>query len=215
MVLINWLCAVGGTLKIVKVTLADVPQPIEKIKTRTVELKDLVAEIQGEEVKSLARRPEELEVSYGKVFEAAGIKPSPHGWTIDRLCEVLRSDALQSKDREAVQKALILQLAEQKVSAEDLVKDATARDQALDAFEDVARRKMNSRSEDRQRQLGQIQSQIESLQEQASQLQQEQAADQQHWKAWHDRKIEFEKEMAWAIGYLLDRPVITIDNDHG
>jgi len=29
------------------------------------------------------------------------------------------------------------------------------------------------------------------------------------WKQWLDQKRTYEKDMAWAIGYLLDRPVIT------
>jgi hypothetical protein len=117
-------------------------------------------------------------------------------------------------DRETAQKALLAVLADKKVASEDLVKDAVARDKALDAFEETARGKMDARREARQARLAEIQSQMDDLQKQRDQLQQEQADDQRHWRQWHDGKIDFEKEMAWAIGYLLDRPVITVDTPH-
>jgi uncharacterized protein YlxW (UPF0749 family) len=214
MVLVDWLCSVGGKLGIVQVVRQETARAPMKIQTRTVDLKDLVREIQAEEVRSLARRPEELTVGFEKVFEAAGIKPAAHGWTVERLGKVLQAEPYRSMDRPAAQKALLAVLADQNIAAEDLVKDAIARDQALDAFEEVARGKMDARAQSRQARLAAIRSQIEDLQKQQAQLQQEQASDQQHWKAWHDGKIALEKEMAAALGYLVDRPVVTIDQPH-
>jgi hypothetical protein len=217
MVLIDWLYAVGGKLGIIQVVhhrSAESQSAPPKIMTRTVELKDLVTEIQTEEVRSLAQMPAELAVSFDKVFETAGIQPAGHGWTVAKLRDLLRAEPYKSMDREAVQKALVPVLAQNKVVVEDLVRDAMSRDKALDAFEEVAHGKTHARAEARQRRQAQLRSQIDDLNRQCQQLEQEQASDQQHWQQWHDRKIEFEKEMAWAIGYLVDRPVVTIDQPH-
>jgi hypothetical protein len=212
MVLVDWLFRVGDKIGILHVVRTDKPAAAaEKIQTRTVRLTDLAAEIQADQVRSLARLPDELSVRFDEVFQAAGIKPAEGAWTIENLRDLLRGEPYKSMDRETAQKALLAVLADKKVVSEDLVKDAVTRDKALDAFEEAARGKMAARREARQARLAEIQSQMDDLQKQRDQLQQEQAADQRHWRQWHDSKIDFEKEMAWAIGYLLDRPVITVD----
>jgi hypothetical protein len=192
----------------------ETPKPLEKIQTRTIHLKDLVSEIQAEQVRSLARMPEELDVRFDKIFEAAGIRPAADAWTIEKLRDVLGGEPFKSMDRPTAQRALVALLADKKVAVEDLVKDAVARDKALDAFEEVARGKMDARLEARQLRMAEIQSQIEDLRKQGEQLKQEQAGDQQQWQQWHNGKMDFEKEMAWAIGYLVDRPVVTVDTPH-
>lgn len=217
MVLVDWLYSAGGKLGLLHVVNHEPPKAPaapEKIKTRTIQLKDLVAEIQADEVRSLAQKPEELSVSFDKVFETAGIKPGAGDWTIEKLRDLLRSEPYRSMDRETAQKALAASLADKKVSVEDLVKDAMARDKALDAYEEVARGKMNARSQTRQLRQAEIQSQLDDLQRQGEQLKQEQTADEHLWLQWHGGKVDFEKEMAWAVGYLLDRPVVTIDEPH-
>lgn len=211
MVLVDWLYRVGDRMGIIQVIRTDRPTAPEKVQTRTVRLKDLAAEIQAEQVRSLASLPEELSVGFDKVFEAAGIHAAEDAWTIEKLRDLLRSEPYKAMDRETAQKALLAVLADKKVAPEDLVKDAMARDKALDAFEEAARGKMAARRQARQVRLAEIESQIADLQKQRDRLAQEQAEDQRHWRQWHEGKIDFEKEMAWAVGYLLDRPVITVD----
>jgi len=195
MVLINWLCAVGDKLRIIQVTQGEAPKKPDKITTRTVRLSDLATEIQAGQVKALADRPDDLSIPFSAVFEAAGLKPQPHGWSIEKLRDLLRTEAFKGLDRTAVQKALVEKLALEKVPVEDLVKDAMARDKVLDTFEDRARQIMRERTDARKRKLAELHAQIEE------------------WHQWHGRKVDFEKEMAWAIGYLLDRPVISVDQD--
>ncbi len=217
MVLVDWLREAGGKLGLLRVVQHDEAEgtaaPV-KIPTRTVHLKDLTAEIRADEVSSLARVPDELQAGFGRVFEAAGIKPAPDAWTVERLRDLLRGEPYKSMDRQAAQKALAAALADKKVAVEDLVKDAIARDKALDVYEEAAREKMDARSQARQVRLAEIQSQIDDLQRQREQLQREQADEQRLWQRWHESKIDFEKEMAWAVGYLLDQPVITVDTPH-
>jgi hypothetical protein len=214
MILVDWLYSIGDKIGILQVVMTEKVAAPEKVQTRTVHLKDLATEIQAEEVRSLAHLPEELAVPFDKVFESAGIQPVAGGWTVQKLGSLLRTEPYRSMPREAAQKALLTLLADQKVSVEDLVRDAITRDKALDAFEEVAHSKMNARSQTRQVRMAEIQTQIEALQKQCRQFQEEQAADQRLWQQWHDGKINFEKDMAWAIGYVVDRPVVTIDTAH-
>ena len=143
-----------------------------------------------------------MEKSYWK---AAGVKPPANLWTIDKLRDVLRGEKFKSLPRNEAQRALIEQFAIEKVNVQELAKDAVARDQALDAFERFAGEKVQTRRQARQTQLRQLQDQLDRLQREGQQ-------EEQQWQQWQAKKNEYEKEMAWAIGYLLDNPIITTND---
>jgi hypothetical protein len=207
--LIDLLRAVGDRLGIVEMTPATGPTRPAKIQTRTVSLNDLLIEIRQEEVRALAELPAELSVPVDQIFAAAGVKAAAHGWTVDRLKQLLKTDQFHSKDREEIQKSILNILANEKVAVEDMVKDAVARDQALDAFEGVAGKKMEQRITARARKMSELESRVRSLQEELDGLRREAAQDEEHWRQWQQKKEAIERELAWTIGYLIDRPVIT------
>jgi hypothetical protein len=207
--LIDLLRAVGDRLGIVEMRPATSPERPAKIQTRTVSLKDLLIEIRQEEVRALAELPAELSVPVEQIFATAGVKAAAHGWTIERLKQLLEEEQFKSKDREEVQKAILNILANEKVAVEELVKDAVARDQALDAFEGFARKKMEHRIAARARKMSELESQMRSLQEEVDRLRREAAQDEEHWREWRRKKAAIERKLAWAVAYLMDRPVIT------
>jgi hypothetical protein len=152
-------------------------------------------------------------VAFEEVFKAAGIKSGAHGWNIERLARLLRTEQFKSMERPAVQKALLNILDEEKVEVEDLVREAVGRDQALDAYEVFVQRKMEARMAAWERNISELESEIRALEEKRARLRQEVNSDGEHWRQWLDRKRAHEKELAWAIGYLIDRPVITIEEE--
>jgi hypothetical protein len=206
--LIDLLRAAGDRLGIVEMRPATSPRRPAKIQTRTVSLKDLLIEIRQEEVRALAELPAELSVPVEQIF-ATGVKAAAHGWTVERLKQLLKTEQFKSKDREEVQKAILNILANEKVAVEEVVRDAVARDQALDAFEEFAARKMEQRISARARKMSELESQVRSLQEELDGLRREAAQDEEHWRQWREKKAVIERELARAIGYLIDRPVIT------
>jgi hypothetical protein len=211
MSLIDSLRKIAQTLRIIQVApAAAAPDTAAakaqaKIETRSCTLAELMSEIRSEEVRALADAPAELTVALEKVCETAGVKAPNNGWTVDKLRDVLRTDKFKNLSRNHAQRALIEQFAAEKVDVQQLVKDAVARDQAIDAFAKFARDKMQSRRQARQ-------SQIEQLQQQLDRLKHDGEQEEQQWQQWQKRKKEYEKEMAWAIGYLLDNPIITQDD---
>jgi hypothetical protein len=223
MSLLDRLRDLGSALKILKVApraadAAPAPTPATSAKPatgviamRTVKLSDLATEIRGEELRALADGPVELSVPFAKVFETAGIKPGAHGWTVERLTQVLRSESLRQLDRPAVQKALMELLARERVPVEDLVRDAVARDQALDHYELFAQQKREERAEARARKTSELQSKIRELQAECGKLAASAQQEEASWREWRERKIANEKELAWTVSFLLDRPVISID----
>jgi hypothetical protein len=213
MSLTETLARLGGRLGVLRVpTLASSTETgPKKLPTRTVTLADLTSEIKAQEVKALAELPAELSVSFERMFDAAGIVTPARGWTLERLRQLLQTAPYQTMDRPAAQKAILEQLAKDGVAVEDLVKDAMARDQAIDAFAVFARQKMKDRIAARQHEAGQVAAQLRALQDRAAKLAHDTATDQEAWRQWQEKKVAYEKDMAHAISYVLDRPVITID----
>ena len=209
----NALKALGGKLGIIRIVTAQggdcSTQPC-KVSTRTVTIQDLTTEVRRDEVKALAELPAELSVTFDRVCEAAGVKAAPHGWTIDRLIGLMRTDQYKTMDRESVQKAVLGLLTTEKAQVEDLVKDAMARDQSVDAYETFVRDKMEEREAARTRRVAEIEAQIADLQQERTKQAEESKADREQWDRWLERKTGYEKDMAWALGFLLDRPVVTI-----
>jgi hypothetical protein len=170
-----------------------------KIQTRTVTLTELIMTIRVRDVRELAERPAELSIPFDDVFKAAGIQTSPSGWNVDRLQQFLSHDRIQKMDRAGAQRETLSVLAAEKVDPADLIKEAISRDQALDAFADSILKK-------RERWLAKKRQEIQTIE-------QEIAAEEKEWKHWRQQKRQREQDMARAIGYLIDKPVISVDGE--
>jgi len=108
--------------------------------------------------------------------------------------------------RDDAQRATLQMLTEEKVDAADIIKDAIFRDQALDAFEDSLSRKRQRWHADQQQLLSDLSARMK-------QVEKDIAAEEERWKDWRQQKRQRERDMAYAVGFLIDRPVISIDND--
>src|ERR1044071_5787454 len=102
--LLGTLRKLGHRLGIVELSTETPPSLPAKIQTRTITLAELIMTIQVTEVRELAELPAELSVSFDDVFKAAGIQPSPSGWTVERLQEFLNSDRIKGMDRAQAQR---------------------------------------------------------------------------------------------------------------
>lgn len=211
--LLETLRTLGTKLRVLQIAPAAPSADPAKIPTQAVTLSELTTEVRSEEVRALAQLPAEMGVPFEKVYATAGIKPAAHGWTIERLAQLLRTAQYKSMDRSATQQALLGLLAAEKARVEDLVRDAVSRDQALDAFQAFVRKKMNDRLAMRESLLADRESQIRALQEECARMCEETRADQRQWQEWLERKRGQERELAWAVSYLLDHPVISIEGE--
>jgi len=212
MTLMEFFESLGGRLGILEKATQSSPRSAVKIQTRKVTLSELTAEIRAEEVRTLADAPAELSVPFEKIFETAGIAPAQHGWTIERLRQLLLTDAFKNLEREAAQKRILDVLNTEGVAVEDVIKDAVARDTALDAFEAFARRKAEDRMTTRERRAAELESKIDELKNERDLLKSQAKSDQEKWSDWRKRKRAQERDLAWTVGYLIDRPVITTDD---
>ena len=209
----EWLKQVGGRVGLLHFLSTTSPAPPERIPTRTVTLRELMKEVGRRDARALEALPAELSVSLDQIFAAAGMASPPHGWTIERLGKLLREEPYQRMSRPAVQKAILELLAADEAHVQDLVKDAVTRDQALDAFAAMVRAKMNDLAAAQGQRLAEIDREIRELQTEAARLREETQTDAARWRDWRAEKAAREKEMAWALGYLLSECPITVDEE--
>jgi len=213
MSLLDLLQTVGGRLGILEApSSADAGEP-EKIVTRTVTLEELRSHIQAEDVRALAATPAELALPFEKIFEAAGVGVPAHGWTVARLKALLRTEPYRGQERTAAQLALLNALSAARVPPEDLVREAVAQDQALDAFESFVCRKTQDRLSAAERRIAELDARLQTLQNERARLAEHVQAGQEDLRSWRQRKRVYERELASAVGYLTERPVITTDDE--
>lgn len=204
---------IGDRLGILETTSNPESAPVSRIQTRSVSLRELASEIRSIEVRDLADGPAELMIPFEKIFEAAGISSKPENWTIDRLKGVVENESCKQKPREEVQRRVLELLASEGVSTEMLIKDAMARDQALDSFQSRADEKMHERRQSCKNRLLEIEQQIKDLEAERGTLEESLKAEEDKWREWKKKKRANERELASLASYIVDHPVITMDEE--
>ena len=189
----------GDRLGILEVSQSGAKSPPVKVQTRSVTLSELIMTIQVTEIHELADSSTGSSIPFDEVFKAAGISPSTTPWSVDRLMQFLESDRFRGKSREDIQHELLKVLAAENVDAANVIRDAISRDQALDAFAESVGKK-------RERWVAAKRAEIQSLQRSL-------ADEEKNWHEWRQKKRKREQDMARAVGYLIDKPVISIDDD--
>jgi hypothetical protein len=210
---LDLLHAVGGRLGILEASSKGAAGSIGKVVTRTVTLDELKSEIRSEDVRALADLPAELTQPFEKIFEAAGLNPASSAWNVERLKGLLRTEPYRGLEREAAQRALLGVLSAQHVQAEDLVKEAMAQDQALDQFEAFVRKKVEDHMALAEHRIAELDARILSIHSERTRLAERTQLEQENLRDWRKRKRAFERDLAAAVGYLTDRPVITTDDE--
>lgn len=193
----------GCQLKLVQSVERPAAKMPTKVATKAVTIKELMTELHAENVKLLAESPVELTIEFGKIFESAGIKIPNHGWTIEKFIEVFQSK-YQTADVNEAKKAVLTWLNENKVSAEELVRDALAKDQSLDAYEEFVLKKMNGRSQARQGRISEIAKEMDKLKQELQRLEREMQQEQNDAGKWQNRKKSYEQDITRAVDLLTN-----------
>ena len=214
MAFFKFLKGIGDKLGILETAPGPESAPVSRIQTRIVSLQDLEGEIRSGEIRALADSPAELTIPVEKIFEAAGISSKPEDWTVVRLKQVVERESARKEPRESVQRAVLEMLNSKGVSPEVIVKDAIARDQALDSFESRVTEKMEERLQSCRKRLQAIEQSIRELKDESAGLESRMRVESEQWKEWRRAKRAHERELASLVSYLVDRSVITADEDH-
>lgn len=118
------------------------------------------------DVGALERQPAGEEYALEQVYASAGIQPPAHGFTVYRLIEMLEAEEFRGMDaatRARVIAGMLRRLPTGAVAIDDIVRDAAARDGALDAFERFLADRVTRQLQDADEKNRVLQAQIEEL----------------------------------------------------
>ncbi len=177
------------------------------LEQRSLTLDELVRETratnerQAEDLKTAATG---LTVDLDAVLAAAGVTEPEHGWTVDRAADfVFDPERVHAGDTEQ-RRALTVQLAIERVPAEDIFRDAHARDDAADAYETFLRARVAELRIDVREQRDRLDRELNELQQRLERLDGESEAIEAALQDWLRKKRE--RERRWASTLQLLTP---------
>jgi hypothetical protein len=152
--------------------------------------------------------------SFTEIYEAAEIHPPAHGFTIEKVGEMLRSEHIRNLPREVKRSSVLVALEASGVPLQEVIQDAMKRDQALDTFESVQEKSLNQLQSQKEQENQQIQAEMDRVvAERRSQIQANNDAvskEKERFFAWRLKKQEEEQKIADSVSYFVtDNPIAT------
>lgn len=152
--------------------------------------------------------------SFTDIYSAAEIRPPAHGFTIMKVAEMLHSEHIRNLPRDVKKSSVLVALEAAGAPLQDVIEDAVKRDRALDTYERVQERSLNTLQEQKDKENQQIQAEMDRLvAEHRSRMQansDEVAKEKERFFAWRLKKQEEEQKIADAVSYFVtDNPITT------
>jgi hypothetical protein len=149
----------------------------------------------------------------GGVYDAARIATPPHGYTVLKVAEMLRSAHLESLPADVKRKSIMVALDAAGVSVDAVVQDAVQRDRALDAYERVLQQHLDQlRTEtaaENQRIEAEIAQRVAELRGRIDENTKTLAGEEREFVTWQARKHQEEALIADAVGHFVSENPIT------
>jgi hypothetical protein len=102
-------------------------------------------------------------LSYEDIYHAAGILNPPSGYGIQKVVEMLNSDRIRELSNDIKRVSVLVALDAAGASADDVLQDATRRQQALDAYEAGQGRQLEELEARKSQENSQIEAELERL----------------------------------------------------
>jgi len=152
--------------------------------------------------------------SFAEIYQAAEIKPPVHGFTIEKVGDMLRSEHIRNLPRDVKRSSVLVALEAAGAPIQDVIQDAMKRDQALDTFESVQEKSLNQLETQKGQENQQIQAEMDRVvAEHRSRIQannDEVAKEKERFFAWRLKKQEEEQKIADTVSYFVtDNPIST------
>jgi hypothetical protein len=155
-----------------------------------------------------------LTEDYAQIFQAAEIQTPEHGYNIYKVMELLDSDDLKSMTPEVKKSAITTALKITKVDINDIIKDAVARDKALDAYESMKEKSIKDFKTKKLEENQAIQSEIEEfLKSKNNQIETNNKASSQaeiDLSEWQKKKQAEEQKIYDAVSFFISPNPITL-----
>jgi flagellar motility protein MotE (MotC chaperone) len=150
---------------------------------------------------------------FDEIYDSAQIVTPSHGYSVLKVAEMLQSEHLRDLPAEVKRKSIMVALDAARVKVDEIVSDAVQRDRALDTYERVLQKQIETlRSEkeaENQRLEAEINERLKELRSRMEENNKEVSREQEQLLAWRTRKRIEESRIAEAVGYFVSENPIT------
>jgi Asp-tRNA(Asn)/Glu-tRNA(Gln) amidotransferase A subunit family amidase len=151
--------------------------------------------------------------AFEDIYSSAKIRTPPHGYTVLKVAEMLRSEHLQALPPEVKRKSILVALEAAGVTVAEIVEDAVQRDRALDTYERVLQKHLETLRAAKDAENRALQDELSAktreIRARIEQNEQEVSREQEQLLAWRGRKRQEEDHIAEAVGYFVSENPIT------
>ena len=151
--------------------------------------------------------------SFAEIYQAAEIHPPTHGFTIEKVGDMLHSEHIRNLPRDVKKSSVLVALEAVGAPIQDVIQDAMRRAQALDTFESVQERAVNQLEAQKSQENQQIQAEIDRVMaEHKARIQANTdaiAKEKERFFAWRLKKQEEEQKIADSVSYFVTENPIT------
>jgi hypothetical protein len=154
---------------------------------------------------------------FPSIYQAAGVKDPPHGFSAYKVLEIFSSPELESLDARAKAGALagfLKMNPSGPVPIAHIIQDAVARDQALDGFEEFLRKKLDARREELDKDNAKLQGEIDEItrrnKEKMDANRRTLEAEKERFGTWQARKRIEERRLFDAVAPFVEENPVTL-----
>lgn len=154
---------------------------------------------------------------FDSIYQTAGVKPAAHGFTAFKVLEMLSSPdfaALDPRAKAAALSGFLKMNPSGPIPISDVLEDAVKRDQALDAFEEFLRARLDKKKEAVDQENKRLQKEIDDLTARNRAKMEENArateGEQEKVAAWQARKRIEERRLFDAISPFVESNPVTL-----
>ena len=167
-------------------------------------------------LKAPATTPGDL-LSLEDIYRAAGIMTPRFGYSIIRVVEMLNSDHIRELSNDNNRASILMALDAAGVSPDEVLQDATTRQQALDSYEAAQQKQFEDYWARKNQENAQIQAEVERVtaqyRERINQNLQDIELEKETLRKWQTMTHLESHRISEAIGLCLKRPVTEHSND--
>jgi len=151
--------------------------------------------------------------SFNEIYDAAEIKPGPHGYSICKIADMHQSEHIRNLPAEVKRSSVLVALEAAGVKLADIIDDAVRRDRALDTFERLQQKQVDDYDAAKSAENRKIQEEMDRLvAEYRAKIQantEDVAKRREALNTWRFQKQIEEQKIADAVSYFVTENPIT------
>jgi hypothetical protein len=152
--------------------------------------------------------------SFDEIYSAADIKAPAHGYTVNKVAEMLENAHIKDLPKEIKRSSVLVALEASGVKVQEIIEDAVKRDKALDTFETVQRRATESFESKKRDENTKAQAEVDRLlAEFRAKIQANNdavAKEKARFETWLAAKHTEEQKIADTVGYFVSENPVTV-----